>query len=245
MGSVESGAPALTAKQRAFAEQIALGETKAGAYRKAYKSKAKPKTAHSEAAKLLANPRVSAEVEARKAENELHKSQTPAELRAWTIAQLEAHAQNEEFPPAQRVKCLELLGKITEVALFTERREVIQTTASGELRAKLMAQIRAAMKDGAIDVEAREAGALMAEIKAAKAETIEAEPAEAEPAAEATPCENQPAADPPPADPPKAHKGGSATSHTIPHIQSAPETVDASSVPESPTDSGESVEKPL
>jgi hypothetical protein len=34
----------LTAKQIRFAEEIARGETKAGAYRKAYKSKASPDT---------------------------------------------------------------------------------------------------------------------------------------------------------------------------------------------------------
>jgi hypothetical protein len=34
----------LTAKQTRFAEEIARGETKAGAYRKAYKSKGKPET---------------------------------------------------------------------------------------------------------------------------------------------------------------------------------------------------------
>lgn len=245
-GSIESGAPALTAKQKAFAAEIAAGETKAGAYRKAYKSKAKPKTAHSEAAKLLANPRVSAEVETKKAENAAQESQTPAELRAWTIKQLEQHAQNESFPPAQRVKCLELLGKITEVALFTERREVVQTVASHELRDKLLAHIRAAMKSDAIEVEAKEAGALMGEIKAAKAgdaETIDAEPGDAEPIPAS--------ADPLPADPLNPERDTATTLHSIPHIQSAeahlPELQGEpdSSVPVTSTITPVIVQKPL
>jgi hypothetical protein len=38
----------LTAKQTRFAEEIARGESKAGAYRKAYKSTGKPETQSSE-----------------------------------------------------------------------------------------------------------------------------------------------------------------------------------------------------
>lgn len=216
LGAAESGAPRLTAKQRAFAEAIAMGETKAGAYRKVYKSKGKPNTAAREGHKLASDPKIAATAEAIKAGNGLHESQTPAELRAWTIRQLEQHAQDESFPPAQRIKCLELLGKITEVALFTERREVVQTVASHDLRAKLMAQIRAAMKDGAVDVEAKEAGSLMAEIKA--------KPAQEDGDETGSGIENPDAADPPPADPLNAASDTPDIVHSIPHSQSASQT---------------------
>jgi hypothetical protein len=37
-------------------------------------------------------------------------------LRALAIQQLTEHSLNPEFPAAQRVKCLELIGKMTEVS---------------------------------------------------------------------------------------------------------------------------------
>jgi hypothetical protein len=40
LGATSKGEKRLTAKQREFARQIALGETKAGAYRKSSESKA-------------------------------------------------------------------------------------------------------------------------------------------------------------------------------------------------------------
>ena len=63
-----------------------------------------------------------------------------------------------------QIKALELLGKITEVALFTERREVIQVKDSGEIRARLMDSIRQAIKAQAVDAEVVDADSLLAEI---------------------------------------------------------------------------------
>jgi hypothetical protein len=45
LGSLGAKEVSLTTKQREFARQIALGETKAGAYRKSRTTKAKPDTA--------------------------------------------------------------------------------------------------------------------------------------------------------------------------------------------------------
>jgi hypothetical protein len=157
----------LTAKQIKFAEEIARGETKAGAYRKAYKSKGKPETQSKRGQELAKSGAVSAQVDAFKAAFEAQKYATPAHLRALTIHELTKHALNEDFPPAQRVKALELLGKITEVALFTERREVVQVSNPAEIKEKLLASLQLAMSTGgAIDVEATDAAdSLLAEIE--------------------------------------------------------------------------------
>jgi hypothetical protein len=157
----------LTAKQIKFAEEIARGETKAGAYRKAYKSKGKPETQSKRGQELAKSGAVSAQVDAFKAAFEAQKYATPAHLRALTIHELTKHALNEDFPPAQRVKALELLGKITEVALFTERREVVQVSNPAEIKEKLLASLQLAMSaGGAIDVEATDAAdSLLAEIE--------------------------------------------------------------------------------
>jgi hypothetical protein len=81
------------------------------------------------------------------------------------IHRITEKALDPECPPAQQLKALELLGKITEVALFTERREVIKVSDPSEMREKLMASIRLAIENSqAIDVEARSADDLLAEL---------------------------------------------------------------------------------
>jgi hypothetical protein len=90
---------------------------------------------------------------------------TPASLRALAIHKITEKALDPSVPPAQQLKALELLGKITEVALFTERREIVQVTNSQEMKDKLLNSIRLAISSqGAIDVEVDDADSLLAEI---------------------------------------------------------------------------------
>lgn len=211
LGAASKGEKRLTAKQREFARQIALGETKAGAYRKSRETKAKPETASRRGQDLAKNSAVVAQVEAFRAAFEAQKYATPAHLRALTIHELTKHALDESFPPAQRVKALELLGKITEVALFTERREVVQVTDAGQIRERLMASLRLALKREAIDVESHAADDLLAEISGGNIET----PAEGEA------IENAEAATPPGGDPLIASHDTQSYMHSNPHIESA------------------------
>jgi len=155
----------LTAKQIAFAEEVAKGNTKAGAYRKAYNSKGKPKTQSENGQKLVKNEAIQRQIEAFKVALEAQKYQTPAHLRALTIHKLTEKALDPDIAPAQQIKALELLGKITEVALFTERREIIQTSNSSEIRAKLLTSIRLALStQTAEDIEPNQADDLLAEL---------------------------------------------------------------------------------
>lgn len=155
----------LTHKQVEFAKQVAMGESKAGAYRKSHNSKGKPKTQSNEGQKLAKNPTIAMQVEAFKVALEAQKYQTPAHLRALAIHKITEKALDPECPPAQQLKALELLGKITEVALFTERREVIQVSDPSEMRAKLMASIQLALSHTrTIDMETKTADDLLAEL---------------------------------------------------------------------------------
>ena len=165
LGAVSAKTSKLTSKQKAFAKEIALGETKAGAYRKAYKSKAKPKVASQEGQKLMKNPAISIQVEAIQVALEANQYITPASLRALAIHKITEKALDPDVPPAQQLRALELLGKITEVALFTERREIVQITNSQEMKDKLLNSIRLAISSqGATDVEVDDADSLLAEI---------------------------------------------------------------------------------
>jgi hypothetical protein len=81
------------------------------------------------------------------------------------IHKITEKALDPDVPPAQQLKALELLGKITEVALFTERREIVQVTNSQEMKDKLLNSIRLAISSqGAEDVDVDDADSLLAEI---------------------------------------------------------------------------------
>ena len=165
LGAVSAKTTKLTSKQKAFAKEIALGETKAGAYRKAYKSKGKPQTQSIEGQKLMKNPAIALQVDAIALALEANQYITPASLRALALHKITEKALDPDVPPAQQLKALELLGKITEVALFTERREIVQITNSQEMKDKLLNSIRLAISSqGAEDVEVDDADSLLAEI---------------------------------------------------------------------------------
>jgi hypothetical protein len=144
----------LTSKQRAFAEGMAMGKTKAGAYRDAYQSQGNPHTASRRGQELAKHGAIQAQIDALQLANEARKYATPAALRALVIERLTATAIDDDIKPAQRLRALELLGKVTEVAAFTERREIIQTTDAGSARAALLENLRAALRAQAIDVPA-------------------------------------------------------------------------------------------
>jgi phage terminase small subunit len=205
----------LTAKQRKFAEEIARGETKAGAYRKAYAHKGKPKTASNEGQKLMKSPAISAQVDAMRLALERQKYTTPAALRALVIDKLTEKAIDPDIPPAQQLKALQLLGTVTEVAAFTQRSETVRVTDSAEIREKLLASIRQAIRVDAIDVETLQSDDLLAEIAQGRAAATAEPPADADPAG----------ADPTPAPPPADDLADSqAVIHTIPLSQSSLET---------------------
>ena len=163
LGAVSAPETRLSPKDREFARQIALGESKAGAYRKSRPSKGKPETQSRRGQELVKRSAVQAQIDAYKAAFEAAKYTTPAHLRSLAIHQLTMHALNEECPPAQRIKALELIGKMTEVALFTERREVVQVTDAAQIKARLMDTLRQAVQAQAIDVDT-DAESLLAEL---------------------------------------------------------------------------------
>ena len=135
----------LTPKQMKFAEEIAKGESKAEAYRKAYNSKGKPKTQSTEGQKLVKDQSIALQIDAFKLAMEANKYQTPAHLRMHIIHSLTQKTLDPEVPHAQQLKALELLGKITEVSLFTNRVEHIKTDTSEAMREKLIKSLSLAM----------------------------------------------------------------------------------------------------
>ena len=156
----------LTGKQKAFALEVARGATGAGAYRKAYNAKGKPKTVGDHASRLKGDDRIRAEIEAYQLAIEAAKHRNPAALRELVIQSLVQVIIDPESKPGQITAAAKVLGTVTEVAAFTQRSEVKTITSSEDARAAIMAQLRQLTNSQAVDVEAVDAGAdsLMAEL---------------------------------------------------------------------------------
>jgi hypothetical protein len=87
-------------------------------------------------------------------------------LRDLAIHRITEKALDDSVPPAQQLKALELLGKITEVSLFTHRVEQVQSISSADIKQQLMKSLRLALAGTITDVEAKPVDDLLAEIAA-------------------------------------------------------------------------------
>jgi hypothetical protein len=155
LSSGEGKTPKLTSKQRAFAHAVALGETKAEAYRKAYKRTASKRTMACKPYELARDERIQREVQAYTLALEAEKHRTPAQLKALLVQQLVQHSLDDEFPPAQRMKALQLIGQLFEVGAFLERKETTIVHKSSDIRTRLLERL-----GKATDVTAKQDDAL-------------------------------------------------------------------------------------
>jgi len=141
----------LTAKQKAFAREVASGATKADAYRKAYKADASPHTLVSKPYHLMRDDRIRAEVQAYEAAIEAARYRTPAALRELVIQSLVSVVINPETKDSVKVAAAKVLGTVTEVAAFTERKEVRTISSSEDARTKIMGELKRLINDSATD----------------------------------------------------------------------------------------------
>jgi hypothetical protein len=187
---------ALTHKQREFAKAVAVGKTKAQAYRESYKENPAKGTIVTAPYTLASDPRIKREIECYKLAIEAEKHRTPAQLRAHLIHQLVNHSINPETPPAQQIKALELIGKLYEVGAFMERKETTVIHQSSNLKAKLIERLKAVVD---VEVKVKDEGLdLLDELSGQKADSAD------------------PTAPPPPL---SARVPAGGRTHTIPLIQ--------------------------
>jgi phage terminase small subunit len=165
---------ALTPKQRRFAHEVAKGATKADAYRAAYDVTSKH-TMASKPYELMRDDRIQREIDAYALAIEAEKHRTPAALRSLVIQGLVQVALDADTKDSVKVQALKTLGTVTEVAAFTERKEVRSITSSDDARARVMAELRGILTAQAQDATVIEADAdsLLREL----AVNINAEPA--------------------------------------------------------------------
>ena len=141
----------LTAKQKNFALDIAKGATGAQAYRNNYNTKATKVTQGNNASRMKADTRIQAEIDAYALAIEAEKHRSPAALRALVIQSLVQVVIDPDAKQATKVAAAKVLGTVTEVAAFTERKEVRTITSSEDARAKVMGELRRLMGSTATD----------------------------------------------------------------------------------------------
>lgn len=170
MGMIGVTQGQLTAKQKAFAYNIAMGNTRAEAYRMAYKRDASKRTLKSKPYELVRDERIRREIEAYQLAAEAAKHRTAEDLRRLVIQALTQQIIDPECPPAVRVQAAKTLGNVTEVAAFTERKESVVHHSSDKLRADIFAQVQALMQGQTIQGERIDADAasLLDELTAAR-----------------------------------------------------------------------------
>jgi hypothetical protein len=212
----------LTKKQKDFARKVAEGKPKAQAYREAYDSTGKPQTEAQEGNRLASNPKISAMIESFTLANEAREYLIPAQIRTMAIQNLVSIAINDEEKTSNKLKALELIGKMSEVSLFSETKTHVHLHSSEDIRGQLLAGLKAAFSNsrGLNDLAKRKAQSLLIELSEPR--TIEQDDSdqidtETEAAAH---CEIEIPADPPPTDPQKSTNSDSFLLHSIPLKQS-------------------------
>jgi hypothetical protein len=142
LSSGEGKTPKLTHKMKAFAHAVALGETKANAYRRSHKANPAPSTIKNAPYVLAADARIQREIAAYKLALEAEKHRTPGQLKALLVQQLVEHSLNDDFPPAQRMRALQLIGNLFEVGAFLEQKQTTVIHKSADIRARLLDRLQ-------------------------------------------------------------------------------------------------------
>ena len=112
----------LTAKQEAFAGYVAEGNTLIASYKLAFKPPtASDKTLHSKAWDLMRRDAIKARVNALVAQKNEVKQLDAAKMLSFIRERLLIEAQDQSNKPSDRLKAIELIGKLSDVAAFRDR----------------------------------------------------------------------------------------------------------------------------
>jgi len=138
----------LTAKQEAFAMQVAKGAMLSEAYRDCYAADSmRDSTIWSEACKLAQNPKVATRIKGIQADMEASQRTRDQRLREHVLKRLMEEADNAETD-GSRVRSLELLGKT--VSMFTDRIEQADDAerSASDIEADLRKRLDRLLGDG-------------------------------------------------------------------------------------------------
>jgi len=166
----------LTAKQKKFAQAIAIeGMTGADAYRSAYKAKGKPKTVGDNASRLRNDSRIQAEITALELAQQVSALHSAEALRSLVISSLTSALIDPDVKAATKIQAAKVLGTVTEVAAFTERKQITTINDSAQIRERILQELKtiALRSDDVQDVDAT---ALLTELVGGVDEGDQADP---------------------------------------------------------------------
>ena len=134
----------LTPKQEKFCPGVISGKTASESYRDSYSvENMKDSSVWTEASKLMSNPKVSQRIQQGIKRKNEYAVTSAISLRQFIMEQLQKEATDTDNNESARIRALELLGKVSEVALFTERVESITNDkTSDEIRIELEQKIQ-------------------------------------------------------------------------------------------------------
>jgi hypothetical protein len=165
----------LTHKQKTFARLVAQGETGAGAYRKAYDVKTqRAKTTGDAASMLKRHSGIAREIEAIQLAESAKAYLVPEHLRTLVIHSLVKVITDPESKAGQITAAAKVLGTVTEVSAFTERKVVEHITSSTDARAQLLDKLRTLVHGTVTDVSVKDADSLLAELEPAPLANVQA-----------------------------------------------------------------------
>lgn len=94
---------------------------------------------------MKADPRIAAEIEAYELALEAQKYRSSESLRALVIQSLVSVLIDPDAKQATKVTAAKVLGTVTEVAAFTERKEITTVNGSDTIKTQIMDQLKTIM----------------------------------------------------------------------------------------------------
>lgn len=141
----------LTPKQRQFVRAMAEGASKRDAYLSAYDAHADSRSVGITACHIAAQPKIQSAIQQQRAVERLRYSQNPTDIRNFVVDSLQHEARTAQRP-GDRLRALELLGKLADVDAF-QTRTIVTHERAGDTTARLREKLA---RLGAIEVEARQ-----------------------------------------------------------------------------------------
>ncbi len=141
----------LSPRERQFVQRMAEGAGKREAFIEAFEPGGTSRSVSTAAWKVAKRPEVQQALAQEKAVQRLRYSQNPLQIREFVVDSLQHEARTAQ-KPGDRLRALELLGKLADVAAF-ETRSVITHQSGNDTTARLREKLA---RLGAIEVEVRQ-----------------------------------------------------------------------------------------
>jgi hypothetical protein len=141
----------LTPQEKQFVQAIAEGASKRDAYIEAYEPQGSSRSTTTAAWRVAERKDVKQAIAVQEGIQRLRYSQNPLQIREFVVDSLQHEARTAQRP-GDRLRALELLGKLADVAAF-ETRSVVTHQSGSDTTARLREKLA---RLGAIDVEVRQ-----------------------------------------------------------------------------------------